>query len=79
MTDLSIACPALFVCEVAALHDPQAEADLKAEKELLQAALDELEKLKPVCVDSGMSRSRGRPPREGSSSLGTRSLLMEAL
>merc|ERR1719484_280483 len=25
------------------------------EKELLQAALDELEKLKPVCVDSGMS------------------------
>ena len=32
----------------------QAEADLKAQKELLQAALDELEKLKPVCVDSGM-------------------------
>ena len=34
----------------------QAEADLKAQKELLQAALDELEKLKPVCVDSGMSQ-----------------------
>ena len=33
----------------------QAEADLKREKGLLQAALDELEKLKPVCVDSGMS------------------------
>jgi len=39
----------------AELDITQAEADLKAEKELLQAALDELEKLKPVCVDSGMS------------------------
>jgi septal ring factor EnvC (AmiA/AmiB activator) len=33
----------------------QAEADLKSQGELLQAAMDELEKLKPVCVDSGMS------------------------
>jgi hypothetical protein len=33
----------------------QAEADLKREQGLLQAALDELQKLKPVCVDSGMS------------------------
>merc|ERR1719160_433417 len=39
----------------AELDITQAEADLKAQKELLQAALDELEKLKPVCVDSGMS------------------------
>jgi len=33
----------------------KAKADLKSQNELLQAALDELEKLKPVCVDSGMS------------------------
>jgi septal ring factor EnvC (AmiA/AmiB activator) len=39
----------------AELDITQAEADLKSEKALLQAALDELEKLKPVCVDSGMS------------------------
>merc|ERR1719262_200672 len=32
-----------------------ADGDLKREKGLLQAALDELLKLKPVCVDSGMS------------------------
>merc|ERR1719331_386431 len=39
----------------AKLDIEQAEADLKRENGLLQAALDELEKLKPVCVDSGMS------------------------
>jgi chromosome segregation ATPase len=33
----------------------KAKADLKSQNELLKAALDELEKLKPVCVDSGMS------------------------
>jgi uncharacterized coiled-coil DUF342 family protein len=32
-----------------------AASDHKKESDLLQAALDELEKLKPVCVDSGMS------------------------
>jgi len=39
----------------AGLAITQAEADLKTEKEMLQNAMDELEKLKPVCVDSGMS------------------------
>jgi uncharacterized coiled-coil DUF342 family protein len=32
-----------------------AASDHKKESDLLQAALDELDKLKPVCVDSGMS------------------------
>merc|ERR1719181_1048557 len=32
-----------------------AASDHKKESDLMQAALDELEKLKPVCVDSGMS------------------------
>jgi chromosome segregation ATPase len=42
----------------------QAEADLKSEKEVLQNALDELEKLKPVCVDSGMSWEERKARRE---------------
>jgi hypothetical protein len=42
----------------------QAESDLKAEDEVLQNALDELEKLKPVCVDSGMSWEERRARRE---------------
>merc|ERR1719313_1218634 len=42
----------------------QAEADLKTEKELLQNALDELEKLKPVCVDTGMSWEERTKRRE---------------
>jgi len=33
----------------------KADSDLRTEKEMLQNALDELEKLKPVCVDTGMS------------------------
>merc|ERR1719313_1254643 len=42
----------------------QAEADLKTEKELHQNALDELEKLKPVCVDTGMSWEERTKRRE---------------
>merc|ERR1719335_336084 len=42
----------------------QAEADLKTENENLQNALDELEKLKPVCVDSGMSWEERTARRE---------------
>merc|ERR1719420_572794 len=42
----------------------QAEADLKSEKELPQNALDELEKLKPVCVDTGMSWEERTKRRE---------------
>merc|ERR1719421_648659 len=42
----------------------QAESDLKAEHEVLQNALDELEKLKPVCVDSGMSWEERKARRE---------------
>jgi chromosome segregation ATPase len=41
-----------------------AEADLKSEHEVLQNALDELEKLKPVCVDSGMSWEERKARRE---------------
>jgi hypothetical protein len=42
----------------------QAESDLRAEMEVLQNALDELEKLKPVCVDSGMSWEERKARRE---------------
>merc|ERR1719161_1981763 len=42
----------------------QAEADLKTENENLQNALDELLKLKPVCVDSGMSWEERTARRE---------------
>merc|ERR1719316_2256939 len=42
----------------------QAEADLDTENENLQNALDELEKLKPVCVDSGMSWEERTARRE---------------
>merc|ERR1719379_3019211 len=42
----------------------EAEADLKSEKVVLQNALDELEKLKPVCVDSGMSWEERKARRE---------------
>merc|ERR1719235_52597 len=48
----------------AGLAITQAEADLKSEKELLQNALDELEKLKPVCVDTGMSWEERTKRRE---------------
>jgi hypothetical protein len=41
--------------ETALLDITQAEADLKSQNEALKLALEELEKLKPVCVDSGMS------------------------
>jgi hypothetical protein len=41
-----------------------AEADLKAEQVVLQNAMDELEKLKPVCVDSGMSWEERKARRE---------------
>merc|ERR1719183_1128255 len=41
-----------------------AQADLKAEKVVLQNAMDELEKLKPVCVDSGMSWEERKARRE---------------
>merc|ERR1719174_307847 len=39
-------------------------ADLKTENENLQNALDELLKLKPVCVDSGMSWEERTARRE---------------
>merc|ERR1719161_1865603 len=42
----------------------QADADLKTEGENLQNAMDELEKLKPVCVDSGMSWEERTARRE---------------
>merc|ERR1719231_2019288 len=42
----------------------QAEADLKTENENLKNALDELLKLKPVCVDSGMSWEERTARRE---------------
>jgi hypothetical protein len=42
----------------------QAEADLKLQKEDLDNALDELVKLKPVCVDSGMSWEERTARRE---------------
>jgi predicted phage tail protein len=42
----------------------QAEDDLKTENENLQNALDELKKLKPVCVDSGMSWEERTARRE---------------
>jgi hypothetical protein len=42
----------------------EAEADLKSEQEVLQNAMDELEKLKPVCVDSGMSWEERKARRE---------------
>merc|ERR1719172_366790 len=48
----------------ASLAVSQAEADLKAEKEVLKNALDELEKLKPVCVDSGMTWEERTARRE---------------
>jgi len=41
--------------ETAELDISQADADLKTQNEALQLAKDELTKLKPVCVDSGMS------------------------
>jgi len=41
--------------ETAELDIVQADADLKSQNEALTLALEELEKLKPVCVDSGMS------------------------
>jgi hypothetical protein len=41
--------------ETAELDIAQADADLKTQNEALQLAKDELVKLKPVCVDSGMS------------------------
>jgi chromosome segregation ATPase len=42
----------------------EAEADLKSEQVVLQNAMDELEKLKPVCVDSGMSWEERKARRE---------------
>merc|ERR1719217_1952405 len=48
----------------ALLDVSQAEADLKAEKEVLKNALDELEKLKPVCVESGMTWEERTARRE---------------
>jgi len=48
----------------AELDITQAEADLKLQKEDLDNALDELEKLKPVCVDSGMSWEERTARRE---------------
>merc|ERR1719214_9618 len=48
----------------ALLDVSQAEADLRAEKEVLKNALDELEKLKPVCVDSGMTWEERTARRE---------------
>jgi hypothetical protein len=48
----------------ALLDVSQAEADLRAEKEVLKNALDELEKLKPVCVESGMSWEERTARRE---------------
>jgi hypothetical protein len=48
----------------AGLAITQADADLKTENENLQNALDELEKLKPVCVDSGMSWEERTARRE---------------
>merc|ERR1719265_2474920 len=40
------------------------KTDSKTEKEMLQNALDELEKLKPVCVDTGMSWEERTKRRE---------------
>merc|ERR1719172_337428 len=48
----------------ALLDVSQADADLRAEKEVLRNALDELEKLKPVCVDSGMTWEERTARRE---------------
>jgi len=48
----------------AELDITQAEADLKLQKEDLDNALDELLKLKPVCVDSGMSWEERTARRE---------------
>jgi len=48
----------------AELDITQAEADLKLQKEDLDNALDELVKLKPVCVDSGMSWEERTARRE---------------
>merc|ERR1719420_2137775 len=48
----------------AELDMTQAEADLKLQKENLDNALDELAKLKPVCVDSGMSWEERTARRE---------------
>merc|ERR1719181_2026095 len=50
--------------ETAELDIVDKEADLKAEKTNLQNALDELEKLKPVCVDTGMSWEERTARRE---------------
>jgi hypothetical protein len=41
--------------ETAELDIVQADADLKSQNEALNLALEELQKLKPVCVDSGMT------------------------
>merc|ERR1719321_542832 len=48
----------------AELDITQAEADLKLQQENLDNALDELAKLKPVCVDSGMSWEERTARRE---------------
>merc|ERR1719456_2220151 len=48
----------------AGLDITSGEADLKTHKEELQNALDELEKLKPVCVDTGMSWEERTKRRE---------------
>jgi len=50
--------------ENADLDATQAEADLKTQKKLLQDALDELVKLKPVCVDTGMSTKERNARRD---------------
>jgi len=50
--------------ENADLDATQAEADLKTQGKLLQDALDELVKLKPVCVDTGMSTKERNARRD---------------
>merc|ERR1719181_1982610 len=50
--------------ETAELDIVDKEADLKSEQTNLQNALDELEKLKPVCVDTGMSWEERTARRE---------------
>merc|ERR1719218_366069 len=48
----------------AELNITQAEADLKAETTNLENELAELEKLKPVCVDSGATHAERTARRE---------------
>jgi len=50
--------------ENADLDATQADADLKTQGKLLQDALDELVKLKPVCVDTGMSTKERNARRD---------------